>query len=45
MASWESHRVVDIVDEIDEERYVLPVIQRELVWGEENLQYTKSERQ
>lgn len=38
MASWESHRVVDIVDEIDEERYVLPVIQRELVWGEEKME-------
>ena len=37
MASWKPYRVSDIVSEIDEEKYVLPVIQRELVWSEEKM--------
>lgn len=37
MASWKPFRVVDVVAEIDEEKYVLPVIQRELVWTEEKM--------
>ena len=38
MASWKSYRVTDIITEIDEEKYVLPVIQRELVWSEDKME-------
>lgn len=38
MASWKSYRVSDVVSEIDEEKYVLPVIQRELVWTEDKME-------
>lgn len=38
MASWKAYRVSDVVSEIDEEKYVLPVIQRELVWTEEKME-------
>ena len=38
MANWESFRVVDIISEIDEEKYVLPVMQRELVWSMEKME-------
>lgn len=38
MASWKAYRVSDIVNDIDEEKYVLPVIQRELVWTEEKME-------
>ena len=38
MANWESFRVSDIVSAIDEEKYVLPVIQRELVWTEDKME-------
>lgn len=38
MASWKPFRVADVVAEIDEEKYVLPVIQRELVWTEEKME-------
>lgn len=38
MASWKSYRVADIITEIDEEKYVLPVIQRELVWSEDKME-------
>lgn len=37
MATWKAHRVADIVNDIEEECYVLPVIQRELVWTEEKM--------
>ena len=37
MATWKAHRVADIVNDIEEERYVLPVIQRELVWTEDKM--------
>lgn len=37
MATWKAFRVADIVNDIDEERYVLPVIQRELVWTEDKM--------
>lgn len=38
MANWESFRVSDIVSAIDDEKYVLPVIQRELVWTEDKME-------
>ena len=38
MANWESFSVVDIISEIDEEKYVLPVMQRELVWSMEKME-------
>ena len=38
MASWKPFRVSDVVSEIDEEKYVLPVIQRELVWTEDKME-------
>lgn len=38
MASWKPYRVSDVVSEIDEEKYVLPVIQRELVWTEDKME-------
>ena len=38
MANWESYRISDIVSEIEERRYVLPVIQRRLVWNEEKME-------
>jgi len=33
MANWESYRVSDVVADIDDRKYVLPVIQRRLVWS------------
>lgn len=38
MASWKPYRVSDVVSEIDEEKYVLPVIQRELVWTDDKME-------
>ena len=38
MASWKAFKVSDVVSDIDEEKYVLPVIQRELVWTEEKME-------
>jgi uncharacterized protein with ParB-like and HNH nuclease domain len=38
MALWKSYRVVQVVNEIDEGRFVLPVIQRSLVWTEIQMQ-------
>ena len=38
MANWKAFRVSDVVSEISEEKYVLPVIQRELVWTEEKME-------
>lgn len=37
MAIWKSYRISDAVAEIDEEKFVLPVIQRRLVWEEEKM--------
>lgn len=38
MAIWRNYRVADIVTEIDEGKFVLPVIQRSLVWTEEKME-------
>lgn len=38
MATWESYRIADIVSEIENDRFVLPVIQRRLVWEEEKME-------
>jgi uncharacterized protein with ParB-like and HNH nuclease domain len=38
MAIWKTYRVVDAVTEIDEEKFVLPVIQRSLVWTEDKME-------
>ena len=38
MANWKTFRVADVVSDIDEEKYVLPVIQRDLVWTEEKME-------
>ncbi|BCB95758.1 hypothetical protein JZK55_06800 [Dissulfurispira thermophila] len=38
MAIWKTHRVSDVVTEIDEEKFVLPVIQRSLVWEEDKME-------
>jgi len=38
MAIWKTYRISDAVSEIDEEKFVLPVIQRSLVWTEEKME-------
>ena len=38
MANWKTYRVADAVREIDEEKFVLPVIQRSLVWTEDKME-------
>lgn len=38
MANWKPYRITDVITEIDEGKYVLPVIQRPLVWTEENME-------
>lgn len=38
MATWKSYRVSDIIAEIESEKFVLPVIQRRLVWDEEKME-------
>jgi len=38
MANWESYRISDIIADIDEKKFVLPVIQRRLVWEEEKME-------
>jgi uncharacterized protein with ParB-like and HNH nuclease domain len=38
MAIWKTYRVVDAVTEIDEEKFVLPVVQRSLVWKEDKME-------
>jgi uncharacterized protein with ParB-like and HNH nuclease domain len=38
MAIWKTYRIVDVVAEIDEEKFVLPVIQRSLVWTEDKME-------
>jgi len=38
MATWRTYKVADAVAEIDEEKFVLPVIQRSLVWTEDKME-------
>jgi uncharacterized protein with ParB-like and HNH nuclease domain len=38
MAVWKSYRVSDIINEISDDKFVLPVIQRPLVWTEEKME-------
>lgn len=38
MAVWKTYRIADAVTEISEEKFVLPVIQRSLVWTEEKME-------
>jgi len=38
MANWEDLRILDIIEKIQKEEVVLPVIQRELVWDEEKIE-------
>lgn len=38
MAIWKTYRIVDAITEIDEEKFVLPVIQRSLVWTEDKME-------
>jgi hypothetical protein len=38
MANWDTKRIVDVIAEIEDEKFVLPVIQRSLVWTEEKME-------
>lgn len=38
MASWKTYRIAEAITEIDEEKFVLPVIQRLLVWKEDKME-------
>lgn len=38
MANWESQNISDVVKDIDDQKFVLPVIQRRLVWEEEKME-------
>lgn len=38
MAIWKTYRIADIITEISDEKFVLPVIQRPLVWTEEKME-------
>jgi len=38
MSIWKSYRVADVINEIEDEKFVLPVIQRRLVWDEEKME-------
>jgi uncharacterized protein with ParB-like and HNH nuclease domain len=38
MAIWKSYRIVEVIADIEDEKFVLPVIQRRLVWDEEKMQ-------
>ncbi|GHS91896.1 hypothetical protein FACS1894203_3500 [Bacteroidia bacterium] len=38
MAIWKTYRIADAVTEIGDEKFVLPVIQRSLVWTEEKME-------
>ena len=38
MAIWKTYRVADIITEISDEKFVLPVIQRPLVWTEDKME-------
>ncbi len=37
MAFWEDLRIIDVIEKIEKEELVLPVIQRNLVWEEEQI--------
>ncbi|MBI1226496.1 MAG: DUF262 domain-containing protein [Bacteroidetes bacterium] len=38
MAIWKSYRISDAINEIEDEKFVLPVIQRRLVWDEDKME-------
>jgi uncharacterized protein with ParB-like and HNH nuclease domain len=38
MAIWKTYRIADIITEISDDKFVLPVIQRPLVWTEEKME-------
>jgi uncharacterized protein with ParB-like and HNH nuclease domain len=38
MANWEAYRIGDIISDIDDKKFVLPVIQRRLVWDEDKME-------
>ncbi|OEU80579.1 MAG: hypothetical protein BA873_02195 [Desulfobulbaceae bacterium C00003063] len=38
MAIWKAYRVSDAMTEVEDEKFVLPVIQRRLVWDEEKME-------
>jgi len=38
MPSWEPKSISDVVSEIHDDKYVLPVIQRRLVWKESQME-------
>jgi uncharacterized protein with ParB-like and HNH nuclease domain len=38
MAIWKTYRVADVATEIGEDKFVLPVIQRSLVWTEDKME-------
>ena len=38
MAIWKTYRIADAVTEIGDEKFVLPVIQRSLVWTEDKME-------
>lgn len=38
MANWESYRLADVIHDIENENYVLPVIQRDFVWTEDKIE-------
>lgn len=38
MAIWKTYRISDIITEISDEKFVLPVIQRPLVWREDKME-------
>ena len=38
MAIWKSYRISDAIAEVEDEKFVLPVIQRRLVWDEEKME-------
>jgi len=38
MAIWKSNRISDVINEIEDGKFVLPVIQRRLVWDEDKME-------
>ncbi|MCB0453622.1 MAG: DUF262 domain-containing protein [Aequorivita sp.] len=38
MSNWKPYTVEDILEKIDNEEFVLPVVQRNLVWKEEKIE-------
>ena len=38
MATWKPYRIADAISEIENDKFVLPVIQRRLVWDEEKME-------